>query len=76
MWSLGVVMYIVLAGAHPFDLQNDASDEEVVKRILRGDVVLSGGAWDQVSPSGKHKGFGIFLIRQNRSEFSAKFQIN
>ena len=37
MWSLGVVMYIVLAGAHPFDLDNTASDEEVAKRILKGE---------------------------------------
>lgn len=46
-------MYIVLAGAHPFDLENNASDAEVEERILYEDIVLEGGNWDKVSTQGK-----------------------
>jgi serine/threonine protein kinase len=38
MWSLGLVMYIILSGTHPFDLENNASDEEIVHRILHDPV--------------------------------------
>ena len=32
-WAVGVILYIMLTGAHPFDLYGVASDEEVAKAI-------------------------------------------
>ncbi|KAL7480553.1 hypothetical protein ACHAW6_006241 [Cyclotella cf. meneghiniana] len=33
MWALGVIVYMMLLGRHPFDLTCDASDEEIGERI-------------------------------------------
>ena len=36
LWSLGIIMYIMLTGIHPFDLDCCATNEEIEARILSG----------------------------------------
>jgi len=37
MWAVGCLIYILLCGAHPFDLEGNATDTEVSKRVGAGD---------------------------------------
>lgn len=45
MWSLGVVLYILLSGVHPFDLEGGATDAEVKERVLSGEVPFDALSW-------------------------------
>lgn len=45
MWSLGVVLYILLSGFHPFDLEGGANDAEVRKKILARDLTFDKSQW-------------------------------
>jgi serine/threonine protein kinase len=35
MWAVGIILYIMLTGFHPFDINCDRSDEEVAEAIQR-----------------------------------------
>lgn len=45
MWSLGVVLYILLSGFHPFDLEGGAVDADVRRKILARDLKFDSSHW-------------------------------
>ncbi|KAI9912664.1 hypothetical protein PsorP6_005529 [Peronosclerospora sorghi] len=51
MFALGVVLYILICGSHPFDPYNNLTDEEIRTRILKGRFVTQSRAWHSISPS-------------------------
>jgi hypothetical protein len=53
MWALGCVLYISLCGAHPFDLDGTASDEEVELRVKKQPVAFDFAPWQNVSSDAK-----------------------
>lgn len=37
MWAMGVVMWVLLTGRHPFDSNFDLSEEELTRRVIHED---------------------------------------
>ncbi|XP_018604860.1 ribosomal protein S6 kinase alpha-2 [Scleropages formosus] len=53
IWSLGILLYTMLAGFTPFANGPDDTPEEILARIGSGKYALSGGNWDTVSDMAK-----------------------
>lgn len=51
VWALGVVLFIVLCGHHPFDPSDDATDEQLQARIRSGRVDRDCAGWKRLSPA-------------------------
>ena len=49
VFALGVILFVLLAGYHPFDPAGDASDAVVGKRIKKGDYRFHEDAWRGIS---------------------------
>ena len=49
-WSAGVMLYIMICGAPPF---NAAKDSDILKLIKKGQYSMEGGVWPTVSDSSK-----------------------
>lgn len=45
MWGLGLIVYILVSGRHPFD------HEDMYGAVTRGEIFFAEPAWQQVSPS-------------------------
>ncbi|KAI9910070.1 hypothetical protein PsorP6_010738 [Peronosclerospora sorghi] len=53
MFALGIVLYILLCGSHPFDPYNNLTDEEIRTRIFKGRFGTRYRAWNSILPSAK-----------------------
>jgi serine/threonine protein kinase len=45
MWSLGAILFVMLTGTHPFDMQGRGTDEEIASNILDSRLVTQKPAW-------------------------------
>ena len=55
LWSVGVILYILLAGRPPFDGKDD---REIIKRVKIGNYNVQGPEWRYISKD------GVDLIRK------------
>eukprot|EP00043_Microstomoeca_roanoka_P027278 m.13995 g.13995 ORF g.13995 m.13995 type:complete len:748 (-) comp7482_c0_seq1:51-2294(-) len=53
MWSLGVLMYITLAGFPPYATAPTDTSDDILKRITSGEVPFHHPLWQGISDSGK-----------------------
>ncbi|XP_058938875.1 ribosomal protein S6 kinase alpha-2 isoform X4 [Kogia breviceps] len=53
IWSLGTLLYTMLAGFTPFANGPDDTPEDILARIGSGEYALSGGNWDSISDAAK-----------------------
>ncbi|KAK7913673.1 hypothetical protein WMY93_013884 [Mugilogobius chulae] len=53
IWSLGILLYTMIAGFSPFASSPNDTAEEILAQIGSGKVMITGGNWDLVSDTAK-----------------------
>jgi len=52
-WTLGVLMFTLLAGYHPFDIYGDLPEPKLLRRVVNVQYDFEDSAWDDVSDMAK-----------------------
>jgi hypothetical protein len=61
-WSLGIIVYILLSGFHPFDPLGTATEDQLQENIRRGKFDFSDPVFERVSGSAKHLIQGLLQL--------------
>lgn len=74
-WTIGILMFVILAGYHPFDIYGDATEAELLKRIEEVQYDFDDEVWDEVSQEAQNIITGCLQTdpekRMKASEFLA-----
>jgi calcium-dependent protein kinase len=68
IWSSGVIMYVMLCGSLPF---TGSSTNEVLEKILRGEVAFNEELWERISREAKDL-LGHLLVLDPKKRFTAE----
>lgn len=52
-WSLGVILYVILAAYHPFDPYGESNDQQIWSRICKGEWDFNDEVWHTISNEAK-----------------------
>jgi len=52
-WALGVLMFVLLAGYHPFDVYGDTPEPELLRKIKSANFDFNDPVWEDVSKEAK-----------------------
>jgi serine/threonine protein kinase len=66
LWSVGVILFVVLAAYHPFDPDGDASDAKLWSNICSGEFDFNDPAWDGISASAKDLIKNLIVVDPNK----------
>ncbi|KAE9047270.1 hypothetical protein PR003_g1142 [Phytophthora rubi] len=53
LWSVGIVLYVLLSGIHPFDPDGRQTRDQMINNIQSGQFLMTGPRWDAISTEAK-----------------------
>ena len=67
VWSLGVLLFTMLAGETPFATGPEDSAEDILQRIGKGQYDMDSGNWQSVSNLAKNLGWYYWTLTRDNS---------
>ena len=61
-WTLGVLMYILLSGYHPFDVYGECPEPELLHKIISCSYDFDDPVWEGISDSAKELIRGLLVL--------------